>query len=138
MKKSFFLALLSLLIFPVIAINQAAGQLVNTPDEMDRATQETWLSSNLSQVEVGQLVARGIQVVLGFLAVIFLALTLVSGFKWMTAGGNEEQVKKAQSTLKSAIIGLLIVLAAYTVTYFIFRVLPFGGSVGGEGVGTSG
>jgi hypothetical protein len=137
MKKSFALALVSLLIFPIIAINQAAGQLVENPDEMQRLTEETGITSNLGQMEIGQIAARGIKIVLGFLAIIFLGLTLMAGFNWMTASGNEEQIKKAQATLKAAIIGLIIVLAAYTVTYFIFLNLPFGGPTN-SGVGTSG
>ncbi|MDD2354195.1 MAG: hypothetical protein PHH52_00250 [Patescibacteria group bacterium] len=137
MKKSFLLALLSLLIFPIIAVSQASGQLVSNPQEMEKMTNETGLASNLGKVEIGQIAARGIQVILGFLAIIFLGLTLVSGFKWMTAGGNEEVVKKAQGTIKNAIIGLIIVLAAYTITYFVFDALPFSSDPTG-GITTSG
>ena len=137
MKKSFALAIVSLLIFPIIAINQASGQLIENPAQLEEITNKTGIASNLGQVEIGQMAARGIQVVLGFLAIIFLGLTLMAGFKWMTAGGNEESIKKAQKTLKAAIIGLIIVLAAYTITYFVFLNLPFGGG-GSSGVGTSG
>jgi len=137
MKKSFALAIASLLIFPIIAINQAAGQLVENPEELEKMTTETAIASNLGQANIGQIAAKGIQVVLGFLGVIFLGLTLMAGFKWMTAGGNEEDIKKAQKTLKAAIIGLIIVLSAYTITYFVFLNLPFAGG-GGSGVGSSG
>jgi hypothetical protein len=136
-KKSFALALASLLIFPIIAINQADGQLIENTTEIEEMTRKTGIASNLSEVGIGQIAARGVKVVLGFLGIIFLGLTLMSGFKWMTAGGNEEEIKKAQATLKSAIIGLIIVLAAYTITYFVFTQLPFTGSVE-PGGGTSG
>lgn len=131
-KTSFLLAVLSLLIFPVIAINTVSGQLIEDPTQIQDLTTETGLASNLGQVEIGQIAARSIQVILGFLGIIFLGLTLISGFNWMTAAGNEEKIKKAQGTLKAAIIGLLIVLAAYTITYFIFTELPFGGPGGGD------
>ncbi|MDI3496158.1 MAG: Type secretion system pilin [Patescibacteria group bacterium] len=137
MKKSFLLALFSLLIFPIIAVSQASGQLINNPQELEKMTTETGLAANLGKVEIGQIAARGIQVILGFLAIIFLSLTIVSGFRWMTAGGNEETIKKAQGTITSAIIGLVIVLAAYTITYFVFANLPFGSSPAG-GITTSG
>ncbi len=132
--------LFALLLFPVLLLiaTPVLGQaLINNPAQMQDMTAEVAMTGNLSEVTVGQLVARVIQVVLSLLGVIFLALTLVSGFKWMTAGGNEEQVKQATKTLKAAIIGLIIVLAAYSITYFIFTKLPFGMG-GGGGFGTSG
>lgn len=136
-KTSFILAIASLLVFPVIVINYASGQMLGDTSKLESMTSETGKFSNLGQVEIGQIAARGIQVVLGFLAIIFLGLTIMSGFNWMTAQGNDETIKKAQGTLKAAIIGLIIVLAAYTITYFVFAQLPFGGS-SGNGVNTSG
>ncbi len=95
-------------------------------------------AGGFGQASVGSIIALAIQAVLSLLAVIFLALMVFSGFQWMTASGNETQVKKAQDTIKTSIIGLIIVLAAYAVTYFIFTVLPFsGGSFGGV-VGSGG
>ena len=64
-----------------------------------------------------------IQWALGFLGLIFLVLIIVAGFKWMTSGGNEDEVKKAQALMKNAVIGLIIILAAWSLTYFaIFAV----------------
>lgn len=61
--------------------------------------------------------------VLGLMGVIFLILAIYGGFKWMTAGGNEESVEKAKKTLINAIIGLVVVLASYALTRFIVQVL---------------
>jgi len=113
------------------------NKLVSDPQEMQETTQETANAANLGDINVGILVARGVQTILSFLAIIFLVLTLIAGFKWMTAQGNEEQIKKATASIKAAIIGLIIVIAAYTITWFIFRILPFGGGGIGGG-GTSG
>ncbi len=65
-----------------------------------------------------------IQWILGFLALIFLVLIIFAGFQWMTSGGNEEGIKKAQSLMKNAVIGLIIILAAWSLSYyllFVFR-----------------
>lgn len=68
-------------------------------------------------------VAAGIiRVVLNTLGIIFLGLTVYGGFLWMTAAGNEETVGKAKKTIYYAVTGLVIVLAAYSITYFAFRV----------------
>ena len=60
-----------------------------------------------------------INVILTFLAIIFLALTVFAGFKYMTAAGNEEKAKQALSLLKDAIIGLVIILFAWSITRFL-------------------
>lgn len=64
-----------------------------------------------------------IGVVLSFVGVIFLILTIYAGYLWMTASGNEEQIKKAQNILRNSIVGLIIVLSAYAITAFIGNVL---------------
>ena len=64
-------------------------------------------------------VAGGIiKIFLSILAVIFIILMLYAGYLWMTARGNEEQVTKAKELITSAVIGLVIVIAAYAITYF--------------------
>ncbi len=60
-----------------------------------------------------------INVALGFLGVIFLLLTIYAGFLWMTAQGNEEQTAKAKGILTTAIVGLVITLAAYSIAAFV-------------------
>jgi cytochrome bd-type quinol oxidase subunit 2 len=74
-----------------------------------------------------------IQVVLGFLGVIFLALTIMAGFKWMMSQGNEKEIETAKGSLKNAIIGVVIVLAAYVITYSVFKYLPFASNGTGSG-----
>ena len=66
-------------------------------------------------------IATIIQVVLGLLGTIFVILMIYAGILWMTAGGNDTQVKKAQNIIQRAAIGLLIVVLAYAITYFILK-----------------
>lgn len=74
------------------------------------------------------LVVSIINWVLGILALIAVIMILVGGFKWMTAGGNEEKVEGAKKLLIAAIIGLVIILAAWGVSvYAITRLLNFTG-----------
>lgn len=140
MKKIIFSAILPLMALMIIFASQANGQpLIQNSNDMKSMTDETAVTGNLSDVGVGNIVAQGIRIILSLLAIIFLALTLVAGFKWMTAAGNEDQIKKATATLKAAIIGLIIVLSAYTITFFIFNSNLFQGGGGGDiGSGTSG
>lgn len=64
-------------------------------------------------------IANLVKVVLGFIGVIFLVLIIIAGYNWMTAGGNEDKVKTAKSQMANAVIGLIIVLLAFSITYFV-------------------
>ena len=63
-----------------------------------------------------------IRVVLNFLAVIFLILIIYAGFLWMTAGGKEENMEKAKKILFRSVIGIIIVLSAYSITWAAFKI----------------
>lgn len=137
MKKIIATSLV-LIIAPLLFLKVASAQiLTNTTDGLANITDTVATQANFGQVSIEVLVAKIIQIVLGLLAIIFLILTILAGFRWMTAAGNEEEVKKAQETIKATIIGLVIILAAYAITYFIFKNLPFGGGGGPQGM-TSG
>ncbi len=69
------------------------------------------------------IIANIVKIFLGFLGIIFLILLIFAGFKYMTAQGNEEKIKEATGQIKTAIIGLLIILAAYSITHFITQSL---------------
>lgn len=68
-----------------------------------------------------ELIGQVINGVLAFLGVIFLILMIYGGYLWMTAAGNETQVEKAKDIIRDSIVGLIIILAAYVITYFIMN-----------------
>ncbi|MFH1173456.1 MAG: pilin [bacterium] len=69
------------------------------------------------------IIGKIIKIVLDVLGVIFLCLMVYGGYLWMTASGNEEKISKAKSIITNSTIGLIIVLAAYAVTYFVIEQL---------------
>jgi len=77
-----------------------------------------------------QLIGLIIQIALSFLGVIFLGLTIYGGYIWMIARGNEQEAKKAKDIITAAIIGLIIVIAAYAISILIISKL---GSVALQG-----
>lgn len=58
-------------------------------------------------------------VALSFLGVIFLLMMIFGGILWMTARGNEKNVDRAKNIIFDSIIGLVIVVSAYAITYFV-------------------
>ena len=70
-----------------------------------------------------------ISTVVGFLTIVagisFILYFIIAGFSWITAGGDPEKVKKAQANITNALIGLIIVAIAYTVTAIVGSLLGF-------------
>lgn len=61
--------------------------------------------------------------IITILGLVFLVLVIFGGFKWMTAGGNEEQVTKAKGFIKNAAIGLTIILTARVFTFLLLEII---------------
>ncbi len=78
-------------------------------------------SSNISlgQGDLQAGIGKLISVALGFLGILAVIIVLFGGFKWMTAGGNDEKVGEAKRLIIAGIIGLAIILSAYAITTFV-------------------
>lgn len=63
--------------------------------------------------------AEIIKIVLSILGSIFFILLIMSGYWLVTARGDEGKVEKAQTTIRSSIIGLAVIIAAYGITIFV-------------------
>jgi len=87
--------------------------------------------TGLGSADIRTIVARIIYVALGLLGTILLVIIIYAGFLWMTAGGDEEKVSRAKNLIKNGIIGLIIILASYAITYFVITRLM--GAIGGTG-----
>ena len=71
------------------------------------------------QSDLASSVATVIKAILALVGTIFFVLTFYAGVLWMTAQGEEEKVTKAKDMIKSAVIGLVIVVGAYAITSFV-------------------
>lgn len=68
-------------------------------------------------------IGRVISAFLSIFGIIFLCLMIFGGYKWMMASGREEEVKNAKDTIKAAMIGLVIVVMAYAIAFFVTTAL---------------
>ncbi|MFW5888707.1 MAG: pilin [Patescibacteria group bacterium] len=66
-----------------------------------------------------EIIGSIIGAILSFIGVLFFILMIYGGVTWMTAAGNQQQIDKAKNLIISAVIGLIIVMAAYALTSFI-------------------
>ncbi|MBI4435118.1 hypothetical protein HY630_00450 [Candidatus Uhrbacteria bacterium] len=76
-------------------------------------------TAGLGEADLVDTIAQIIRIALGFLGVISVVIILLGGFKWMTAGGNDDKLKKAKQLLFSGIIGLVIIISAYAIASFV-------------------
>lgn len=76
-----------------------------------------------TETTLAETVGLGIKMALSLVGAIFLALMVYAGYLWMTARGEEEPVTKARKIITACIIGLIIVVGAYSITdYVLVRV----------------
>jgi hypothetical protein len=77
-------------------------------------------------VTLNPLVERGIhilQLVLGFMALIAVAVVVYAGIKLLVSVGNEEEYGKTKSLIIRVLLGLFVILMSYVFTTFILTVL---------------
>ena len=72
------------------------------------------------------LVQTVINTFLSVIGVLLLVYILYAGYNWMTAHGDEEKVEKAKDTIKRAIMGAIIIVAAYAISFFVMSRLEKG------------
>lgn len=98
-----------------LEILKKVGALDNAPE----ATEKKFKSAPT----IAQIIGYVINAILAILGVIFLALMVYAGFEWLTSGGDEKKVTTARGVLEQAIVGLMIVLGAYSITIFVTNAL---------------
>jgi hypothetical protein len=76
----------------------------------------------LENIQVGNIIPAALRILLIAAAVVALVFLIIGGIKWITSGGDKAQVESARGTVTSALIGLMVVLAAWAlltlVSYF--------------------
>lgn len=114
-KNNLWLKIIAFFILlPNISTIKAAGldQAFKNVDSVATTTYNT-------NISVEAVVSDVISTVLALIGVLFVVLMISAGFEWMTAAGNETKVDKALHIIKTSFIGLIIVIAAYAITYFV-------------------
>jgi hypothetical protein len=69
--------------------------------------------------ELPVMIGNIINIVLGFLGILLLFYFIYAGFLWMTDAGGEKNKEKATKMMSSAVIGLVIIVAAYAISNFV-------------------
>lgn len=112
-KIIILIALFLSFLFPVLSLATSKSEIMQqvrtAGDEAEITTEK------LPQ----QYIAEIIGILLGTVGIIFMILIVYGGYNLITARGNEEKEEKALKIIRPAIVGLVIILTAYGITYFV-------------------
>lgn len=78
---------------------------------------------NAGSISLTVLIGNVINVVLGLLGIIFIILLVWAGVMYMLAGGEKDKVTKATGIIRTALIGLVITVAAYAIANYVVQAL---------------
>lgn len=94
------------------------AQLKSSTEGSDLKTIGDKLGSDTPQ-KLPELIASLINIFLSVLGIIFVVIIVYAGYLWMTDGGEGKKVTKAKALIGQAIVGLVIIVAAYAITAFV-------------------
>jgi len=109
------IGLVSLLIAPAAALAQD-GWLEGGLESFREVT-------SLPTSNIQATVANILNAALGLLGLVAVIIILIGGFKWMTAMGNDDAVKKAKALIIQGVIGLIIVVCSFAIAQFVLRAI---------------
>lgn len=125
--KAYFAAFLMALSLASAVPAQAGSSFLDKAQEggLNTIGSEAYGEDGEPEKGLTAIIASLVKVLLGILGLIFVILLIAAGFKYMTSAGNQEKIDEAVHQIRNAIIGLIIIVCAYSITYFItIQVLP--------------
>ena len=73
----------------------------------------------LTDVTVPKIITSSISLVLIVAAVVFFFMLVIGGIKWITSGGDKGGTEVARNQITAALVGLVIVFAAWAIMQLI-------------------
>lgn len=75
--------------------------------------------SSLGDITIADIVGGFVVLALIIAALIFFFILVIGGIKWILSGGDKAQTETARAQITSALIGLVIVFAAWAIIQLI-------------------
>lgn len=87
--------------------------------------------TKIGAIDLNTLISNGVLLALALGGLIFFAMLIFGGFKYLTSAGDEKAMDSARRTLTGAFIGLVIIMASF----LIFELLDNLFKIRGVGLG---
>lgn len=91
------------------------AQLSEAKKELDKVN----ATSSGGPTDLPTFIGKLINVLLSVLGIILVVYVVYAGYLWMTASGEKEKVEKAKKMLGQAIIGIVLIIAAWAISDFV-------------------
>jgi len=78
--------------------------------------------ANLSGLTITGVIQTFITIALIVAGVVFLFMLIVGGIRWIMSGGDKAQTETARNQITAALIGLVVVFAAYAIATLIANI----------------
>lgn len=108
---------LAIAVLPLVA---HAGPISNS---FQNAAGSAGYSTANASTALPLLIGNIVEIAISLVGLIFFVQIVYAGYLWMTARGEREQAEKAQETIRRSVIGLIVTLAAYSISLYIVHQL---------------
>lgn len=120
---------------PAYAVGCDTGSPSSINDILNRVACRAGLaneqSSSASEGDIAYTIGQFINVILSLTGIVFIILLIYAGYLWGTARGNENQVTEAEGLIRDAVIGIIVLFGAFSISRFVLYALKVGFTPGG-------
>jgi hypothetical protein len=117
--QSFLLSLGVLVVLGAYTPVLAQGSLQDAPNQLDAAADDTGIGSGSELGNLSSVIAAALRFILSLLGTLMLGYMVYAGYLWMTAQGDEGEITKAKGIMINTVIGFLVVVSAWAITYLV-------------------
>ena len=83
------------------------------------------LTTTLEKITASSIISGFINLALVVAAIVFFFMLVVGGVRWITSGGDKANTEAARSQITAALVGLVIVFAAWAIAQLIGNLFGF-------------
>jgi TRAP-type C4-dicarboxylate transport system permease small subunit len=88
-------------------------------DNIDLQPPQNTQFSQLGQLTIPGIISALIRLTVVVAAIVFFFILVIGGIRWIASGGDKAQTEAARSQITSALVGLVIVFAAWAIVALI-------------------
>lgn len=101
------------------------AQTSSTADAVGKITKPDFIGTKT----IGSFISNVYATALTIAGIVLFVMLIVASFKWMSSGDDSKAKESAQSTIMNAIIGIVIIVVAWSLTVIIGQFLGIGSNI---------